>query len=83
MENLSSSNGSANIEAMARTVTWLHLSDLHSCKIKTGWDADRVLAALQTDLQLMRERHGVKPDLIFFTGDAAYGQIGSDLRTPN
>ena len=59
---------------MARTVTWLHLSDLHSCKTKTGWDADRILTALRRDLQLMQEKHDLRPDLIFFTGDAAYGQ---------
>lgn len=24
------------------TITWLHLSDLHACNPKHGWDADRV-----------------------------------------
>lgn len=33
-----------------RTITWLHLSDLHSCKTKTGWDAHRVLMSLRDDL---------------------------------
>jgi predicted MPP superfamily phosphohydrolase len=59
-----------------RTITWLHLSDLHSCKPKTGWDARRVLRFLRDDLQKMGESCGLTPNLIFFTGDAAFGQIG-------
>ena len=58
-------------------VTWLHLSDLHVCKPRTGWDAKRVTDTLCADLRKMQEEHGLRPDLIFFTGDAAYGHIGS------
>jgi Leucine-rich repeat (LRR) protein/3',5'-cyclic AMP phosphodiesterase CpdA len=61
---------------MAQTLTWLHLSDLHACKPKTGWDARRVTDTLCKDLKKMQERYGLRPDLIFFTGDAAYGHIG-------
>ena len=57
------------------TVVWLHLSDLHLCKPKTGWDYRRVLSPLVKDLQDMEKRHGLSPDLIFFTGDAAYGAV--------
>ncbi len=60
---------------MSNTVTWLHLSDLHFCKPKTGWDAARVLESLRTDLQKMESEHGLQPDFIFFTGDVAFGQI--------
>jgi predicted MPP superfamily phosphohydrolase len=59
-----------------RTITWLHLSDLHSCNPKTNWDARRVLKSLKGDLQQMGKKYGLTPDLIFFTGDAAFGQIG-------
>lgn len=61
---------------MGLTITWLHLSDLHACKAKTGWDAYRIVKELQSDLMDMQDRHGLRPDLIFFTGDAAYGNIG-------
>jgi predicted MPP superfamily phosphohydrolase len=61
---------------MARTLTWLHLSDLHACRPRTGWDARRVLETLQKDLRLKQSKHGLRPDLVFFTGDAAFGQIG-------
>ncbi|BCL33999.1 NACHT domain-containing protein [Nostoc sp. MS1] len=62
---------------MAQTLTWLHLSDLHACKPKTGWDARRVTDTLCKDLKKMQERYELRPDLIFFTGDAAYGHIGN------
>ncbi|WP_089718941.1 leucine-rich repeat domain-containing protein, partial [Candidatus Entotheonella palauensis] len=61
---------------MPETLTWLHLSDLHACKPRTGWDAKRVTDTLCADLKRMQARHGLRPDMIFFTGDAAYGQIG-------
>lgn len=61
---------------MARSVTWLHLSDLHTCNPKTGWDAHRVLQPLIDDLKLMQQEHGLQPELLFFTGDLALGQLG-------
>lgn len=61
---------------MAQTLTWLHLSDLHACKPRTGWDAKRVTDTLCKDLKKMQKQHGLRPDLIFFTGDAAFGHIG-------
>jgi predicted MPP superfamily phosphohydrolase len=57
-------------------LTWLHLSDLHICEQKTGWDAKRVTDTLCEDLKTMQKEHGLRPDLIFFTGDAAYGHLG-------
>jgi hypothetical protein len=59
-------------------ITWLHLSDLHSCNPRTGWDAARVEEALVRDLAELREKHGLEPNLLFFTGDAAFGKIGSE-----
>ncbi len=55
-------------------VTWLHLSDLHTCKPKTGWDAKSILENLKTDFKKIP----LQPDLIFFTGDAAFGHIGAE-----
>ena len=59
-------------------MTWLHLSDLHVCNPRHGWDADRVTETLVEDLQRLQRDEGLRPDLIFFTGDAAFGQIGQD-----
>ena len=59
---------------MAKTVTWLHISDLHTSN-RTGWDAERVLRKLKADLCYMEQEHRLHPDLIFFTGDAAFGQM--------
>lgn len=60
-----------------RSVVWLHLSDLHNCKSRTGWDAHRVLKPLLKDLQKMETDHGLAPQILFFTGDAAFGNIGN------
>ena len=60
-----------------QTIVWLHLSDLHLCEPKTGWDAHRVLEPLLKDLNHMEKSHGLSPQLLFFTGDLAFGNIGS------
>ncbi|MGH8499801.1 MAG: hypothetical protein ACRERV_13500 [Methylococcales bacterium] len=60
---------------IARSIVWLRLSDLHACQAKTGWDAHRVLDRLIPDRKVMEKRHGLSPNLIFFTGDAAFGNI--------
>ncbi len=59
------------------SITWLHLSDLHACNPLTGWDAEDVLADLHEDLDRLRETHGLAPDLVFFTGDAGFGHLGT------
>ncbi len=61
--------------SMSGTLTWLHLSDLHA-GMPPGWDSKRVTDTLRADLRKMRDKHGLHPDLIFFTGDSAFGQIG-------
>jgi len=68
---------SSENDSIPRTITWLHLSDLHACRPKSGWNAKRVLESLRTDLQRMNRDHGLRPDLIFSTGDAAYGHINN------
>ncbi|WP_300932707.1 NACHT domain-containing protein [Prosthecobacter sp.] len=59
---------------LPRTFTWLHLSDFHA-RTKGGWDSRRVITTLVDDLKFMSEEHGLAPDCIFFTGDAAFGSI--------
>jgi predicted MPP superfamily phosphohydrolase len=59
-----------------KSLTWLHLSDLHCCKPKSNWDANAVIGTLVNDLKRMQTEHNLRPDFIFFTGDAAFGQIG-------
>jgi tetratricopeptide (TPR) repeat protein/predicted MPP superfamily phosphohydrolase len=61
---------------MPRAITWLHLSDRHTNSPKTGWDADAIIESLVLDLVRMQQGHGLRPDLIFFTGDLAWGQVG-------
>jgi formylglycine-generating enzyme required for sulfatase activity len=59
-------------------LTWLHLSDLHACRARSGWDAGRVRETLVKDLMELEREHGLRPDLIFFTGDAAFGDLGNE-----
>jgi Calcineurin-like phosphoesterase/NACHT domain len=61
----------------ANTLTWLHLSDLHACPTKTGWDANHVIKSLVDDLKELNRKYKLRPDFIFFTGDAAFGQLGN------
>jgi len=61
----------------SKSLVWLHFSDLHACKARTGWDSRRILKSMCKDLVAMEANYGLHPDLIFFTGDAAFGQIGA------
>jgi len=56
-------------------VTWLHLSDLHLCEKKTGFNAKKILDDLLKDLKVMQVEFKLHPDFIFFTGDIAYGNL--------
>jgi hypothetical protein len=47
---------------MNDTLTWLHLSDLHACPQRTGWDADRVLRSLARDLKELATDYLVRLD---------------------
>ncbi len=60
-----------------RRLSWLHLSDQHACTPKFSWDADQVTESLVEDLRRLQAEHGLRPDLLFFTGDAAFGEIGN------
>ncbi|MBN1659468.1 MAG: HEAT repeat domain-containing protein [Anaerolineae bacterium] len=62
---------------MSETLTWLHLSDLHAGKPRHAWDMRRIIDTLVDDLRHLQCEHDLHPDFIFFTGDAAFGQVGS------
>lgn len=54
-------------------LTWLHLSDLHFKDIEARkYEIQEVVKALREDLRFLREKKGLEPDLIFFTGDLTY-----------
>ncbi|MDJ0841178.1 MAG: metallophosphoesterase [Acidobacteriota bacterium] len=57
---------------MTVELSWIHFSDLHLNKNKHGWDSHHILRTLLEDMETLSNRIG-KPDLIFFTGDLAYG----------
>lgn len=59
-------------------LTWVHLSDIHYCESRTGWDAYRVLKPLLKDFKKMENEHGLMPQFLFFSGDAAFGNVGND-----
>ncbi len=67
---------------MGKTITWLHLSDLHAGKSSSGWDSHRVIDTLVKDLKNMKADYGLTPDFIFFTGDAVYGNDESKTALP-
>ncbi|KAA0238488.1 MAG: hypothetical protein EDM74_06715 [Armatimonadetes bacterium] len=58
-------------------ITWLHFSDVHYYEKRYGWDANRIFDAFIADLQSLHAEHRLIPDLVFFTGDAVYGHMGS------
>ncbi len=57
-------------------LTWLHLSDMHFCDPETGWESRRVFEELLQDLRNLENKEKLRPDLIFFTGDLAFGNKG-------
>jgi len=64
-------------ESVLSKLSWLHLSDLHYGKPKDAWDAEYILEKLIDDLTHLQTDHDLCPDLIFFSGDLAFGQISS------
>lgn len=62
---------------MARTLTWLHLSDLHARR-RNDWDSRQITESLVLDLKAMQKNHGLRPDFIFFTGDVAFGAFDGE-----
>ena len=58
---------------MPHFITWLHLSDLHISKPKSGWRMNKILQSLLTDLKNLENEHSLRPDFICFCGDNAMG----------
>lgn len=62
---------------MCNKLTWLHISDIHFHP-KTEWRDSVVRSGLLTYLTQTFDRDdSLRPDLIFCTGDIAYGETGS------
>lgn len=64
-----------NLEAIMREkLTWLHISDIHF-QSKTEWRDSATRSALLTHLKsIVDEDPSLRPDLIFCTGDIAFGE---------
>lgn len=62
---------------MSKKLTWLHLSDIHF-NSKTEWrDSAARESLLEYLIDLFRADDSLRPDLIFCTGDIAFGQTSS------
>ncbi|HKI06281.1 MAG TPA: metallophosphoesterase [Thermoanaerobaculia bacterium] len=61
--------------ARGRTLTWLHLSDIHRCSPRDGAGGHLVLQRLREDLEQLLATSGLRIDLIFMTGDLAFGHV--------
>lgn len=59
---------------MSRKLTWLHLSDFHA-RLGNDWDSRQITEALVRDFMQMQKEHGLRPDLVFFTGDLVFGTV--------
>jgi predicted MPP superfamily phosphohydrolase len=66
-----------------RMLTWLHLSDLHLRGQKSAkqWLQDQVTEELLNDLPNLLSDRGLRPDLVFFTGDVAFSAQESEYKT--
>lgn len=53
----------------------LHLSDAHIGNPKHRWDSINVFDSLIKDLENVSKEHSIKPDLIIFSGDLAFGEL--------
>ena len=59
---------------MPQTITWLHISDTHFSK-QFNFDSEEIFETFFDDLEEMKNHYDLYPDLIFFTGDVAHGQL--------
>jgi predicted MPP superfamily phosphohydrolase len=58
----------------SQRVTWLHISDAHFGGPDMVGESQSVIAMLLQDLERLRDERGLVPDLLFFTGDIAFGE---------
>lgn len=54
-----------------KTISWLHLSDLH-LKLSDSYNQSRLLTALLADVDEQFRRHNASPDFVVLTGDLAF-----------
>jgi Predicted phosphohydrolases len=66
---------------MNNTVTWLHISDTHFCREKHDIYSKTVFNLFFKDLENMKKKYNLYPDLIFFSGDLAYGCTESTFKS--
>lgn len=59
------------------TFSWIHLSDLH-LRSSSKWDSDPITQSLIADLERLQKEEGFRPNAIFFTGDAVFGDLPDD-----
>lgn len=64
---------SVHTVTMTRPLKWLHVSDIHLRTGKDRYDSDLVLSALIHLVKANREEHDMAPDIVFCSGDLAYG----------
>ncbi len=62
---------------MKNKLTWLHISDIHFHPSKEWHDSVTREGLIDYLKKLFTENNAPYPDLIFCTGDIAYGETGS------
>ena len=56
-----------------RSFTWLHLSDLHFTHSDSQWGSRGDFSSLLDDLMRLQTQVNIQPDVLFVTGDLAFG----------
>lgn len=56
---------------------WIHLSDLH-LRASTQWSSDPITQSLIEDVEKLQKEQDFRPDAVFFTGDAVFGDLPSE-----
>lgn len=59
----------------ACTLTWLHISDAHFGSPDMAAELPGVIATLLHDVRRLQDERDLSPDLLFFTGDVAFGEL--------
>jgi tetratricopeptide (TPR) repeat protein len=70
----------AGTTPIQRTITWLHISDLHLHSGKTIFQQEMMLERLLKDINKQCMKYTLRPDMIFITGDLVSAEEkGRDL----
>lgn len=62
---------------MRTTLTWLHISDIHFNAITQWRDSTARDSLIEYLIEIFKKDSSLRPDLVFCTGDIAYGEIGT------